>query len=549
MFNYNFLISNFFIFIALLILYVLRKIFDKNISPKAVLITDIIVVLILLFTFIPNFVSFNFNNNVIKITDTSGMLTSNIIKTTSAINDNYLSTNKNYFMDIFFITGMLINLVYIIFCIIKLSFMKKTELNNSLFNSCCEKLSIKAKLYSSDSITSPLSFGIFSKKVVIPSNCINDIDINIFYHELIHHKHNDLLKNLILSLIKAFFWFNPLIYIWHKIIKLDMECFCDYSVIKLTNDPSSYGNALILAAENKQKLYKGAYMFSHKSQLKYRITKIVNYSKKHNSIKSSLIIFSFILFSALSFLTINSYAYCLKPKINAEYIKCEKYFGNYKGTLVLYDFNRDKYYIYNKTLAEKRVSPDSVYKIAIALNALENNIITKDTSLYNWNGQSYPFSSWNQNQDLNSAMKYSVNWYFQGLDEKLSLNEIQSFLNKTNYGNKALSFNKQNYWLENSLKISPIEQAEFLKKVINNDFSFKADTISTVLNSIKLNEGYYGKTGSGMVNEKITNGWFCSIIQNENSNLILIVRIENADGIKAKSIAEDFIKNENIKKA
>lgn len=210
----------------------------------------------------------------------------------------------------------------------------------------------------------------------------------------------------------------------------------------------------------------------------------------------------------------------------------------------MYDLDKDTYRIYNKSLAEKRVAPNSIYKINIALNALENNTISLNNNFSKWNGQKYPFNQWNQDQTLDSAMNYSVNWYFQELDKKLSFKEIQTFLNKTNYGNMGLGLNKENYWLEGELKISPIEQAEFLKKFINNDFLFKKENVQAVLNSIKLSDEYYGKTGTGMVNGKIKNGWFCAIIKNNNKNIILIVRMENADGATAKTIAENFIKNE-----
>lgn len=538
--NYNFFTSNIIIFIFLGISFFIRKCFNNKISPKTALISDFFIILVLLFIFIPKFINFNFNFSSIMYSENKA---SHIFfQAMPLTKDKYLSTNKKFIGDIILLGGILLNIFWIVFCYFRLSLIKKIEIESPLFNSCCKRISVKAKLYYSRQIASPLSYGIIFKKVVIPNKNIENADIYIFYHELIHHKHRDLLTNFVYCFLKAFYWFNPLIYLWHKIIKLDMECYCDYSVIKLTNDHISYGNALITSAQ--EKLYNVGYMFSYKKQLKNRIIKITNFSKTYSPKKAKLLILFMLLSTILTFFSLNIYGYSLKTRVNAIYVDYEKYFGQYKGTLVMYDLNKEAYYIYNKALSEKRVSPNSVYKIAIALNALENNIITCNNSFSKWNGEDYPFNQWNQNQDLNSAMKYSVNWYFQELDKKISLKKTQAFLNKINYGNKALSLNKKNYWLEGELKISPIEQAEFLKGLINNDFSFKEESLQAVFNSMRLSEGYYGKTGSGMVNGKIKNGWFCSIIKYNEKNIILVVRVENADGAKAKAIAENFIKNE-----
>ena len=53
-----------------------------------------------------------------------------------------------------------------------------------------------------------------------------------------------------------------------------------------------------------------------------------------------------------------------------------------------------------------------------------------------WNGDAFPFPSWEADQDLNSAMQNSVNWYFQAIDSQLGINRVQEFLNKINMETK-----------------------------------------------------------------------------------------------------------------
>lgn len=111
--------------------------------------------------------------------------------------------------------------------------------------------------------------------------------------------------------------------------------------------------------------------------------------------------------------------------------------------------------------ATLQVAPNSTYKIYDALFGLENGIITPENSLIAWNGSAYPFEAWNRNQTLPSAMEASVNWYFQAIDEQLGASQVQKYLHEIGYGNEDLSGDFSSYWLESSLKISPIEQVDF----------------------------------------------------------------------------------------
>ena len=43
-----------------------------------------------------------------------------------------------------------------------------------------------------------------------------------------------------------------------------------------------------------------------------------------------------------------------------------------------------------------------------------------------WNHNHYPFDSWNKDQDLNTAIQNSVNWYFERISNQLSKNYTRS---------------------------------------------------------------------------------------------------------------------------
>lgn len=146
-------------------------------------------------------------------------------------------------------------------------------------------------------------------------------------------------------------------------------------------------------------------------------------------------------------------------------IDLSAYFGDADGSFVFYDLSQDTWQIYNKEKALIRVSPDSTYKIYGALFALDAGWITPENSEIAWDGETYAFDAWNQNQDLNSAMKNSVNWYFQALEERMGKASVQQYIDNIGYGNRDLSGSFPSCWLESSLKISPAEQVYLLKEI------------------------------------------------------------------------------------
>ena len=107
-----------------------------------------------------------------------------------------------------------------------------------------------------------------------------------------------------------------------------------------------------------------------------------------------------------------------------------------------------------------RVAPNSTYKIYDSLFALDAGIISPENSQIAWDHTDYPFEAWNADQTLSSAMASSVNWYFQSLDNQLGKTALQSYVQSIEYGNENITGELSSYWMESTLKISPVEQVE-----------------------------------------------------------------------------------------
>ncbi len=543
MFTVRFLISNIIITAVFIMFITVKKLFENKLSPKTCYMLWFPFILLTICAFMPSFNLAVSLNNDIDATITE-ITSKSDLNYTSDINDLYVSVRSYSFILIIWLTGICIHIAMLITGIIKLKKLTYCKINNPLFATCCKRLNIKADFYVSTAVNSPLSYGIISPKIILPDIKLNDKQLeHIVVHELIHHKHRDILLNYILCIINALYWFNPFIYIAFNKIRLDMEIYCDYTAIKHTGNNIDYGNTVISLTEQNSRLKTASYMLGRKGELKNRITRIADFNKKYSSLYRRSVISLLMIISLTASLIINCFGYTItdnyNKNININQIDLSSYFKDYEGCFILYDTLNDSYFVWNEDMARERVSPYSTYKIAIALNGLENGIITTDNSYMSWDGTSYPFEEWETDHDLNSAMKNSVNWYFQNIDRNFTMGEISDFLKRIDYGNRSVGYDKENYWLENSLKISPLEQVQFLKGIYNNEYNFDENNINAVLNSIKLSNNLYGKTGTGMINNKTTSGWFIGM----NDRYIFAVRItgDNATGTIAYEITKNIL--------
>ena len=365
--------------------------------------------------------------------------------------------------------------------------------------------------------------------------------------------------------VNVFYWFNPIIWYFLKRIRQERELACDSAVLQLLKETEykSYGNTLINFAET---IALSPFPFTmgisgNIKQLKGRILNIASFHQPtfKQKIRGYLIcIFvSTIIIGCIPILSVyasdqTGYHFDTTEK-NITQLNLSSNFGDYTGSFVLYNQSADKWNIYNMEHASTRVSPNSTYKIYDALLGLESGIITPEHSTFTWNGEPYPFHSWEADQDLTSAIHNSVNWYFQAIDSQAGFEAVRTFLQTINYGNQNTGTNLNLYWTDFSLKISPIEQVELLQDFYQNHFHFDSKNIQAVKKALLLSTtssgSLYGKTGTGRVNGKDVNGWFIGYIETANNTYYFATNIQSssgATGSQATEITESVLSNLGI---
>ena len=461
-----------------------------------------------------------------------------------------------------------------------------------VYNNCLNEMKIKKNIpvYSTAFLKSPIIAGLFRPCIYLPIHLISDFNMTaekhmcprgykrisdgcsnatdiryMLLHELQHYKHKDAIASFLMNLFGVLYWFNPLVWFALKEMRNDREVACDTSVLKLLNesDYEDYGNTLINFAE-KVSLTPfpfAAGISGTMKQMQKRIINISSYQKPSvwKKVKGTGI---FALIAAILLgITPMFSTYAAEQSYYQWNISSEKidlmdlsaYFNGYEGSFVLYDMNNDAWNIYDMEHATLRTAPNSTYKIYDALFGLEEGVIAPNDSFMAWNGADYPFEAWNADQDLYSAMQSSVNWYFEEIDKQLGSSTIQNYIRKIGYGNENVSPDLSSYWMQGTLKISPVEQVELLTVLHNNSFDFAPENVNAAKNAICLfsSEGknFYGKTGTGRVDGQDVNGWFVGYIETAGNTYFFATNIqaaENATGSKASEISLSILSDMDI---
>ncbi len=154
-----------------------------------------------------------------------------------------------------------------------------------LFEDCRQRMRVRTTVgvVVTDRVKSPLLFGFFRPRVLVPENLIRQIPAEqlryIFLHELAHLKRHDILVGWLLAFLQALHWFNPFVWWAFSRMRFDRELACDASVLARVPDGERrhYGGTLIGMLErfsHAQHLPAVAGILENGTQLKRRLTMI-----------------------------------------------------------------------------------------------------------------------------------------------------------------------------------------------------------------------------------------------------------------------------------
>lgn len=156
---------------------------------------------------------------------------------------------------------------------------------------------------------------------------------------------------------------------------------------------------------------------------------------------------------------------------------------------------------------------------------------------------------WSRAHTPATWMKFSVVWYSQEITKNIGLERFNDYVQKFEYGNLDASGNPgksdglSQSWLNSSLKISVLEQVNFIEKLVQRTLAVSRQAQEKTIELIRLEDVWdgwnlYGKTGGG------ANGWFVGWIEKGERRIIFAQYIEATNlPIPAGRIAKELAKD------
>ena len=157
-------------------------------------------------------------------------------------------------------------------------------------------------------IMTPALFGFIRPRLLLPNRILETLSLEdmryIFLHELAHLKRHDILFGWVAALLQALHWFNPLVWLAFRRMRMDRELACDALALSSLRSEKvqAYGRTIVNLLERfsqPRRLPALAGILESKSHLKRRITMIARF-KKHSYRWSALAVAALVMLGSVT---------------------------------------------------------------------------------------------------------------------------------------------------------------------------------------------------------------------------------------------------------
>lgn len=185
-------------------------------------------------------------------------------------------------------------------------------------------------------------------------------------------------------------------------------------------------------------------------------------------------------------------------------------------------------WVTDPSAARQRHTPWSTFKVPHLLIALETGAARGLDEPIAWSPrvhlrQDHWPADWAQDQTLESAFRRSAVWYFQALVPRIGAPAYARWLERFHYGNARAGAGSDEFWLDGTLSISPLEQVVFLDCVARLGCGASPGSVEALeVAALERESGasrLYGKTGAGPLRRGDMDGpwegWFVGYVRDE----------------------------------
>jgi bla regulator protein BlaR1 len=351
-----------------------------------------------------------------------------------------------------------------------------------------------------DAPISPMLFGLLNPRLLLPRH-LRSFDAAqrqlIVEHELTHWRRRDLQWMSVGIVLQTLLWFNPFMRMLRSSLSWAQELGCDRDVLRcrLPAQRKAYAAALVAQLRLQHATPKTALAFGGvcASTLAARIALIREPSHAHARrarVVRILAIAGLACVFAASLAFQPALAWRIAPAASQAPFSCTVLTDAASGEQLAREGHCDE-----------RVTPASTFNIPVALMGFDSGILQDEHAPVLPFKAGYPayIPSWRADTDPSSWLQNSVLWYAQQVTAGLGAARFHEYVQRFGYGNLDVGGDpgKDNgvaqSWVSSSLRISPLEQVSFLRKVANRELLLSAHA--------------YAMTARIMPQQTLANGW------------------------------------------
>lgn len=169
------------------------------------------------------------------------------------------------------------------------------------------------------------------------------------------------------------------------------------------------------------------------------------------------------------------------------------------GAFVLYDVTQHQLIGHNRERAYTPFIPASTFKVANTLIGLSVGAVKSIDETLPYGGKPQPVKAWKKDMSLREGIALSNVAIYQELARRIGVERMRDSLVTMRYGNAEIGTIFDRFWLVGPLKISAVEQTEFLASLAEGTLPFPKTQQEVVQECIRLEQQddwtLYGKTG------------------------------------------------------
>ena len=206
------------------------------------------------------------------------------------------------------------------------------------------------------------------------------------------------------------------------------------------------------------------------------------------------------------------------------------------GTFAMREVGADTTSVWNLERAEEARLPASTFKILNSLIILEAGVLPDVDAAVPWDGVDREIEVWNQDHTLRSGIEVSAVWMYQEMARQVGDRRMQEWVTAAEYGNADIGGGIDRFWLDGDLRISALEQLDFLEQLAERTLPFDRDVQDAVADILVREQGdgwtWAHKTGTALRTEPAL-GWLVGLTEYDGRTFVFALNLdlESVDGV------------------